>query len=336
MDNARNTAQIKQSNIRLIREALLRGEKLTKKEISEISDLSLATCTVILAQLIENRQVIELELAAPKGGRPARRFCINPDFCHVLCLYTDNNSLTPGIRSRVYDMKGTILCDEFKEAAALAAGSIRAVIGDTLLHFPKIGIIGIGVAGVHDDHDVIEFSDFSGLVGVKLKTLIEEEFGIKTLVENDLYFTSYGFYYLSHRKKPFSISVSLWPEKRCAGAGSIVDGHILLGSTRFAGEISNLPYSLTKDQHREMIRNKADITEFVATYLTCNIAIINPDVMYITGRSTVNLSVNKLKEFCTRYIPERHLPEIYLQTDIVEEYMTGIFELTREKIEFNK
>ena len=334
MDNAKNTAQIKQSNIRLIRGSLLKGKSLTKKEISDNTGLSLATCTVILAELIETNQVTELELAAPNGGRPARRFSINPDFAHILCLYTDNNAPVPGIRSRVYDIKGTILYEEFKEAAVIAAGNIRSVIGDILLHFPKIKMIGLGIAGITDDNDIIEVSDFTELIGVNLKGLIENEFGVKTIVENDLYFTSYGFYFLSGRIKPFSLSVSIWPEKRCAGAGSIVDGHILLGSTRFAGEISNLPYPVSKEQQREMLRNNEDITMFVATYLVCNITIINPDVMYITGRSCKMLSISKLKEICSAFIPERHLPEFYLQMDISEEYMTGIFELTKEKLDF--
>lgn len=335
MDNAKNTAQIKQSNIGLIRDSLFTGRSLTKKQISEITGLSLATCTALLSELIDLEQVIELEFAAPKGGRPARRFSINPDFAHVLCLYTDNNSPVPGIKIRVNDLKGNVLDEYFiPTPGGVAAGGIRSAISDALSMYHRVKIIGLGISGIADDDDVVETSEFKELIGIQLKTILENEFGIEVFVGNDMYFTSYGFYLMSKRKKPFSLSVSLWPENRLSGAGSVVDGHILLGSSRFAGEISNLPYRVSKDMLRSMTGNKSQLTLLVGTYLTSAISLLDPDVIYLTGRSVNLLSKNDLIKWCLQYIPENHLPDIIIQPDIYEEYMKGIFEITRSKIHF--
>lgn len=334
MENIRNTAQIKQNNMNSVRESLFSGETLTKKDISERTGLSLATCTVILGELIGKKQVLELEFAEPKGGRPARRFCLNPDWGHILCIYTDNNFEERGVSCRVYDMSGNILHDTDKEVSSIGAGSFRTIISEMISVFPKIRMIGLGIAGICGDNDVVEACDHHELIGLNLKKILEDEFGVSVFVANDMYFTSYGFYLKEPKNKPFSVSVSLWPENHCAGAGSVVDGHILLGSTRFAGEIANLPYDLSYEEQLERLMNKHDILPMVGMYLTCTVVMINPDVVYITGKSAGELDMESLKTWCKKYIPENHLPEIRIQTDIRDEYMTGIFGLSRMKMDF--
>lgn len=335
-DGIRNTAQIKQYNIDLIRKCLASGRSCTKKDIASETGLSLATCSVLLSEMIEKGQVTELEFAAPKGGRPARRVSLNSDYQHIMCLYIENNAPVPGIRMRVYNLIGEILQEKFliSPAGGIAAGTIRTIVSDTLAAFPKLKSLAIGIPGYCNKNNVIEHCDMEGLVGVDLKKLIEDEFGINVTIGNDMYFTSYGFYVMSEHQKPFSLTVSLWPEKKIAGSGSVIDGRALLGSSRFAGEIGNLPYGGNPEEQRKMLKSQDDITPFVGTYLVSNIAILDPDVMYITGNAIRNVDQEKLRKWCLSYIPENHIPEIRFQADIVEEYMRGLFEIVCEQIKF--
>lgn len=56
-----------------------------------------------------------------------------------------------------------------------------------------------------------------------------------------MHFTSYGFYVRNPCDHPYSLSVLYWPSHRSAGAGTVVDGHIIVGSTKYAGELISLP-----------------------------------------------------------------------------------------------
>ncbi|MDD3336269.1 MAG: ROK family protein [Eubacteriales bacterium] len=334
MEEIKCTAQVKKRNIGMIRGTLFSGDTLTKREIAEQTDLSLATCTVLLSELIAKEQVLELELAKPNGGRPARRFSINPDWGYILCLFADHYQMGRGICCRVYDLSGRIYYDVNHTDAPFTWEGFASVIEQGIRLFPKIKMIGMAVQGITDSNDKIEICDTSPLFGLNLKALIHERFQLPALIQNDMYFTSYGFYSLLDHQQPYSLSVSIWVERCCSGSGSIVDGHIVLGSTRFAGEIANLPYHLSPEEQRELDRNPKDVTPYVAVYLTSTIVLLNPDVVYVTGKAVEYLSMEKLLEQCKRYIPVQHLPQIYLQKDCREEMMHGIFTLSREEIEF--
>ena len=86
-------AALKQNNLAALRSALYHTDFATKKELAEQCRLSLAACTALLGEMIDDGQVLELAFAASNGGRPARRFSINPNYAHILCLYTANNDV---------------------------------------------------------------------------------------------------------------------------------------------------------------------------------------------------------------------------------------------------
>ena len=103
-------AALKQNNLAALRSALYHTDFATKKELAEQCRLSLAACTALLGEMIDDGQVLELAFAASNGGRPARRFSINPNYAHILCLYTANNDVErSGIALRVCDLKGNSL-----------------------------------------------------------------------------------------------------------------------------------------------------------------------------------------------------------------------------------
>ena len=107
-------AALKQNNLAALRSALYHTDFATKKELAEQCRLSLAACTALLGEMIDDGQVLELAFAASNGGRPARRFSINPNFAHILCLYTANNDVErSGIALRVCDLKGNSLQEKF-------------------------------------------------------------------------------------------------------------------------------------------------------------------------------------------------------------------------------
>ena len=334
------SANLKQNNIAAIRTVLYHADCATKKDIAVACGLSLAACTSLLAEMIADGQVLELSFAAPNGGRPARRFSLNPDYAHILCLYTDNNTHeSSGIALRICDLKGKRLSEKFCPLSEIYPDDLVSLVSETVQKDPLIRSVGIGISG-HVHHDgTIGACSFRTLSSFNPKAVLEEKLGIPTLAENDMYFTSYGFYTRAPSEKPYSLSVLYWPSHECAGAGSVVDGHVVVGSTKFAGSIVCLPSpnrSLSlEESFMRMIRGD-EIVSMMGSAAICSIVLINPDIIYITGSQAENVAVEDIVSYCRQTIPEDHLPVFKLQANMHEEYMTGIFERAREEMPFHR
>lgn len=334
------SAHLKQKNIAAIRSVLYSVECATKKDIAEACGLSLAACTSLLGEMIADGQVLELSFAAPNGGRPARRFALNPDYAHMLCIYTDNNSFdSTGLVLRISDLSGKTLKEKFCPLSDIHPEDLISLVTETVERDPLIRTVGIGISGHVLRDGEIDFCSFHALDHFNPKTVLESKLGLTVLVENDMYFASYGFYIKNRKDHPYSLSVLYWPSHDGAGAGSVVDGKVIVGSTKFAGGIICLPFpngSLsTEESFARMIRGDETVS-MMGTAAICSIALINPDVIFITGSEAENVSVKDIEQYCMQTVPKSHLPEFKLQANRHEEYMAGIFERAREETTFRR
>lgn len=331
-------AALKQNNLAALRSALYHTDFATKKELAEQCRLSLAACTALLGEMIDDGQVLELAFAASNGGRPARRFSINPNYAHILCLYTDNNDAErSGIALRVCDLKGNRLQEKFCPLDDILPEDLTLFITQMVQADPLIRAVGIGISGVTDREGAIESLAFPTLNGFNPKKVLEEQLGITVITENDMHFTSYGFYVRNPCDHPYSLSVLYWPSHRSAGAGTVVDGHIIVGSTKYAGELISLPLinsTATKVETVSRMIHGDNIVPLMQTAAVCTIALLNPDILFLTGSATLNVREKDIIDYCKQSIPENHMPVFRMQADIHEEYMTGIFSLTRQALKF--
>ena len=202
---------------------------------------------------------------------------------------------------------------------------------------PLIRAVGIGISGVTDREGAIESLAFPALNGFNPKKVLEEQLGITVITENDMHFTSYGFYVRNPCDHPYSLSVLYWPSHRSAGAGTVVDGHIIVGSTKYAGELISLPLinsTATKVETVSRMIHGENIVPLMQTAAVCTIALLNPDILFLTGSATLNVREKDIIDYCKQSIPENHMPVFRMQADIHEEYMTGIFSLTRQALKF--
>lgn len=334
------SAHLKQKNIAAIRSALYNADCATKKEIASACGLSLAACTSLLGEMIADGQVLELSFAAPNGGRPARRFAINPDYAHILCLYTDNNSYdSTGLVLRVCDLSGKTLREKFCPLSDIHPEDLVSLVAETVEKDPLIRTLGIGISGHVLRGGEIDSCSFPALNHFNPKTALEEKLGLSVLVENDMYFASYGFYIKNKTDHPYSLSVLYWPSHDGAGAGSVVDGKVVVGSTKFAGGIICLPFpngTLSMEESISRMIRGDETVSMMGTAAICSIALINPDVIFITGSEAENVSVEDIERYCMQTVPRSHLPVFKLQANRHEEYMAGIFERLREEMVFKK
>ncbi len=323
---AKNTAEIKDFNLSLIRDTLMGADILTKKQIANKTGLSLATCTSMLSELIEMGIVTELELAESSGGRPARQFCINPDYTHIICFYADNNGDMPAVRLRVYNFKGDILKEvDCKSSRSIAAGQLRTILSSTLAEFPKVRFAVLGIPGSIDENGVVDHCDFDSLEGINLKALLEDEFGIKLIVGNDMYFTSAGTYLNSKREKPYIMSLAYRPEGGSFGAGVVVNGDVLNGPSRFSRNVAGEKFSLVDDTQL-----KAHPNTKLRNFIFISTVFLGVDVVYVRGTATNEINLELLKSDVAKVVGKAHSPDIVVIPDIHDDYMTGLFEAARK------
>ena len=212
-------AALKQNNLAALRSALYHTDFATKKELAEQCRLSLAACTALLGEMIDDGQVLELAFAASNGGRPARRFSINPNYAHILCLYTANNDVErSGIALRVCDLKGNSLQEKFCPLDDILPEDLTLFITQMVQADPLIRAVGIGISGVTDREGAIESLAFPALNGFNPKKVLEEQLGITVITENDMHFTSYGFY-VRPPVLPFRSLLAEPPQRRCGHRG---------------------------------------------------------------------------------------------------------------------
>lgn len=337
MAEVSSTARIKQMNLQLIRDALLSAATLTKKEIAVRTGLSLATCTVLLADLIAAGEVEELDPAQPQGGRPARRFCLNAHAAHLLCIRAEALLSGFALYAEVYDLKEHALlarsrrADDGEDAVALLTALIAAVLRED----KRIRIIGVGVPGIVSQ-GAVDICDIPSLAYTPLRAHLTAAFSLPSLIGNDMYFTSYGCYFNQLRtdNQIHSLCVTAWPKGQFPGAGSIIDGHMITGASQFAGEISFLPLEISREEQLQALDDPARFPALAAKSLCAITALINPDVIVLCGERIRAADRAQLYRECARYIPAKHLPELRLCPDLSADYMKGIFALSRQALAY--
>ncbi|WP_232229194.1 hypothetical protein [Paenibacillus zanthoxyli] len=106
---------------------------------------------------------------------------------------------------------------------------------------------------------------------------------VSVIIENDMNLTVYGFYHLQNFEEEKTFAVVNFPKNHFPGAGFIVDGRILSGNTKFGGEVSFLPFGITREEQLRQLQTDDGFVRLAMNTLTSIIAIINPVTIAITG-----------------------------------------------------
>lgn len=134
-----------------------------------------------------------------------------------------------------------------QEEADVVTDQIISLIAPLLS--PQIDGIGIGVPSVVDPYEGIVYNacNIPSWKEVHLKSLLENRFGIKTLVNNDCNCFVLGeYYYGATRGLKDVVGITLGTG---VGSGLILDGKLYSGSLCGAGEVGSLPYLDSDYEH---------------------------------------------------------------------------------------
>ncbi|WP_188397757.1 ROK family protein [Sporomusa sp. GT1] len=327
-----NSAQIKCINVELVKTTLKNLATGTKQDVAKATGLSVATCNTILNELVETGEVLADELAPSYSGRPARQYTFNANYSLIACIYMYNKNGTHTITYTVVNLKGEIL-EEHCVQKKISYEKIENVIDELLERYTNIKAVGIGVPGLVNQ-GVVGVCDIDELVGIPLGLLLKEKYLLKITIGNGTNLTALGFYHNQGYQEETIVTIH-FSKKNYPGAGIIVDGRILQGSTGFAGEISFLPYDCSREEQLKQLNSNEGFIPLVVKTICSFIAVINPSSIMMVGDLFATEMLDEIRASCLKFIPQEHMPSLFLSASYHEVYMRGLIFKTLESLTYN-
>lgn len=327
-----NTMKIKQLNVELVKSALIEMTYGTKLTVANATGLSLGTCGNILNELLESGEVIEVDAEQTNGGRPARRFLYNANYCYVACMYISYENGIHKITYAVCNLVGEIIEEDSVILDAIDFDAIALLIERLTAKYDILRAVGIGVPAVVYEGVVVGDCDIKNLINFPLEERLKAKFPLEIVVENDMNLIAIGFYRKQNYDQDKNIAVVDFPKGKCIGSGIIIQGHIIKGNTNFAGEVSYLPFDMSQEEQINRLNSEDGLLPLAVKTLVSVIAVINPETIVLAGDLMRSDMLEDIYNGCLEIVPKEHMPRIIIREDIYEDYMNGLISVTIESL----
>ncbi|MCM3768086.1 ROK family protein [Neobacillus niacini] len=313
-----------------IRKSLLELGSATKVELSDKLEVSFPTISKFLAQMEKDGEIISVGLDESSGGRRAKRYAYNPEHMLGLAIFLESSETNYTIFNCVGEVMEqgkapTVLIDN---GINLLTKLIEKII---TTNDSKIRSIAIGVPGSVDNGRIFYMPGYEQFQNFDLKGYYENYFSIPVVVENDMNAAVLGFKHSKGTKDNQSL-IYLYFGQNGPGAGFMINGDVVRGSTFFAGEVSFVPQYNERNFGQALENgsrlNKKTISEdyhidaisrLVATF----VAIINPYIIIFCSDEMDKEILNKITIGSSKYIPSEHLPKL-TESDWKQDYLYGL------------
>lgn len=216
---------------------------LPRAEIARTNNLSAATVTAIVAELIGEGLVIETEAGSSSGGRRPILLALNPRGGFVIGIKLAEHTVTGALT----DLEATVL--GAKTAVLPAHPDIPAVLDtvagvvDALLAEAGIGRehllgAGLGVAGAVDPgRGVLRYNPFFAWRDLPLADLLQERLGVPVAIDNDVNTLTISELWFGRGKGTSNFLVVT--VGRGIGLGIVLNGQVYLAAQGGAGEFGH-------------------------------------------------------------------------------------------------
>ncbi|MGE8080787.1 ROK family protein [Peribacillus loiseleuriae] len=323
--------------LRVIRTTLLQFGSATKVELSKQLGISFPTVSKVVSQMERDGEVYVVGLDDSSGGRRAKRYAFNPEHMLGLAVFLEENETVYAVFNCVGEVKeqGT-RPSVFQDGLPL----LIELVQDILLEFPKISSMAIGVPGAVDNGRIFHIPNYKSFHDFELKTYFEDMFSIPIVVENDMNAAVLGFQKRSGREDQQSL-VYLYSGKNGPGAGILINGDVVRGSTFFTGEISFMPLYDNQNFHQAMYQGRKNTEtrtigekhelHAISRLIASLVAIINPHTVIFSKEEMNQIVLNQIAIESAKYVPKEHLPELIV-SDWKQDYLHGLQRLALDRM----
>lgn len=239
-----STRLIRSFNVVSVLRTMYREGGCSKAEIAQLTRMSSATVTRIIADLLEQGVVAEDKIAESTGGRKPVIFKLNYNKLYIVGI----ELVRDRVALAVCNLKGDILTRRAFRPYSLEPPDMINEIGkefELLLSLNGINrehILGIGLAIsgiVNADAGILLRSVNLGWKDVNISDELEEALGFPVVLENDANAAALAEFWFGCAK---DIANFMYLKTDTGvGAGIMSDGRIMVGPRGMAGEIGHVP-----------------------------------------------------------------------------------------------
>lgn len=236
-----------------ILDTIRRSGSITKAEISKFVGLNVVTISNYIDEFLRQHLVLERELDVSAGGRRPILLGLNPEAGLAIGVGLNLFNMV----ATVVDLRGKMLSHIKMERRPTEVknivDSILELIGRTIENIDKkdkIKGIGIGIAGIIDrERETVRWPEKVGnnynyaTITLPLRDIIEKEFNLPCLIENDVTAACFGEQWLTLDPDVKNVLFLF----SGVGCGIMINGEIYRGSSGCAGEISIYNQARDKD-----------------------------------------------------------------------------------------
>ncbi|MDM5224370.1 ROK family transcriptional regulator [Peribacillus sp. NJ11] len=326
---------IKKIILRGIRTTLLELGSATKVELSHTLGISFPTISKFLAQMEKDGEIILVGLDGSSGGRRAKRYRYNPEHMLGLAIFLEKTETNYTIFNCVGEVK-----EQGKAPSVLMDDGLNLLttcIENIMTKYSKISSMAIGVPGSVDSGRIFYIPGYEQFQNFDLKGYYEEQFSIPVVVENDMNAAVLGYHNNRGIKDKQSL-IYLYSGQNGPGAGIMINGDVVRGSTFFSGEVSFVPQYNDRN-FRQALENgngpkKVTICEdyeidAISRLVASFVAIINPHTIIFSNDEVEKVILDKIAVGSSKYIPSEHLPSLTM-SDWKQDYLYGLQSLGRD------
>ncbi|GEB78486.1 ROK family transcriptional regulator [Sporolactobacillus inulinus] len=253
-----NLDLIRDLNRRLVLDAIIRNQPISRAELSRKLSLSRSTVSMIVTDLLEKEMVIERGMgdSTANGGRKGQMLGFNPRSAFLLGMDLQQNQ----VKIVLADLAGTI---EQKETFPFHQDldELKSIIDHYLAGIEsEYRVIGMGVSvpSMVKDHQIVVDAPSLSWYNLDLAKVLSESFDLDVFVMNDVNAAAFGERWIGQS----SLVDDLFYLSVGTGVGSAIlsGGHLVAGFEQAAGEIG---YMLTEeDLEQETVYEKGRFGTF--------------------------------------------------------------------------
>lgn len=222
---------------------------ISRPDISQEMGINIVSISNYIDNFIKDNLVYEKELDVSEGGRRPVLLDLNPRAGYAIGVGLNLMNMV----GLLVDLKGNIITKtqlarpqaSVKEVSESLLEIVREILRRSKGYVENIKGIGIGVAGLINKKEgsirwpqKMDHYYAYASVDLPLKGLMEKEFNLPTLIENDATSACFGEYWLDLGKTYKNIIYMF----SGVGCGIMINGELYRGSQGYAGEVSVYNY----------------------------------------------------------------------------------------------
>jgi hypothetical protein len=323
-----NPTLMKQINLDTVRRVLKENKKATKPQLAKLTGLSVVTINSLVDSLLQKGEIRVDELEESSGGRPAVIYSFNEEYSLALIIYTNEWEHNDLAHVSVANLYGEVIESNEIVMEEISEYSFDSIIDKTLMAYPSIRSIGIGMPG-QEIKGKIEVNDYKFLQGKAFPTYLRNQFLIPVVFENDVNAAVLG-YCISNQCIDKNVVAIYIPEKYPLGAGIFINGEIYRGKDGFAGEAQFLPDGIDWINPSVVLNNLPKALEKLFITFTC---LLNPDILVVYRENLTTAAILPVIAEVQKTIKAELIPEIVVSGKFTEDFANGIKQIALKPLE---